>query len=284
MWTGARVGAVARRNGALVLETARGPVEARFLINCAGLQSDRVARMCGVEPGVTIVPFRGEYYEVIPGRQSLVRNLVYPVPDPRFPFLGVHFTRMIKGGVECGPNAVLAFRREGYGRTSFSARDSAEMFRYPGFWRMASKYWPMATAEMYRSFSKRAFVHALQGLVPELRDEDVHRGGSGVRAQALDPGGTAAGRLPHRRGRADGARAQRPVPGRDRLHQHRPVDRGHGPAVLPLIPSGGFSLSARGRPQDPKFLPKAFSGFRFRIGLFPGPPTYNLSEEEDRYA
>jgi (S)-2-hydroxyglutarate dehydrogenase len=173
-----------------VIETARGPVEARFLINCAGLQSDRVARLCGVDPGVTIVPFRGEYYEIVPERQSLVRHLVYPVPDPRFPFLGVHFTRMIGGGVEAGPNAVLAFRREGYTRTSFSLRDSLAMAAYPGFWRMAARYWPMAIGEWHRSFSTRAFVKALQALVPDLRIEDVHPGGAGVRAQALDPKGS----------------------------------------------------------------------------------------------
>jgi (S)-2-hydroxyglutarate dehydrogenase len=189
VWTGARVSSVARRDGRLALETTRGPVEARSLINCAGLQSDRVARLCGVEPGVTIVPFRGEYYELVPGRRSLVRNLIYPVPDPRFPFLGVHFTRMIAGGVEAGPNAVLAFRREGYTRTSVSARDSLEMFGYPGFWRMAAKYWTMAVGEWYRSFSRRAFVKALQALVPDLRAEDVTPGGAGVRAQALDPRG-----------------------------------------------------------------------------------------------
>ncbi len=189
VWTSARVSRVTSNNGGLVLETLQGPVEARALINCAGLQSDRVARMCGVEPGVQIVPFRGEYYELVPERQKLVRNLIYPVPDPRFPFLGVHFTRMIAGGVEAGPNAVLAFKREGYTRTSFSASDSAEMFTYPGFWRMAARYWPMAIGEWHRSFSKRAFVKALRGLVPELRGEDVHRSGAGVRAQALDPHG-----------------------------------------------------------------------------------------------
>jgi len=189
VWTAARVTGVERRDGRLILETTRGTVESRALINCAGLQSDRVARLCGVEPGVKIVPFRGEYYELVPGRQSLVRNLIYPVPDPRFPFLGVHFTRMIKGGVEAGPNAVLAFRREGYTRTSFSARDSLEMFAYKGFWKMAAKYWGMAVGEWHRSFSKRAFVRALQGLIPELRGEDVHPGGAGVRAQALDPDG-----------------------------------------------------------------------------------------------
>jgi L-2-hydroxyglutarate oxidase len=189
VWTGARVSGVERRNGRLILETTKGTVDARALINCAGLQSDRVARLCGVEPGVKIVPFRGEYYELVPERHSLVRNLIYPVPDPRFPFLGVHFTRMIKGGVEAGPNAVLAFRREGYRRTSFSARDCIEMFSYPGFWKMAARYWTMAVGEWHRSFSQRAFVRALQALVPELRERDVRRSGAGVRAQALDPQG-----------------------------------------------------------------------------------------------
>lgn len=189
VWTGARVSSVTRRNGSLVLDTTKGAVESRTLINCAGLQSDRVARLCGVEPGVKIVPFRGEYYELVPERQSLVRNLIYPVPDPRFPFLGVHFTRMIRGGIEAGPNAVLAFRREGYRRNSFSIRDSLEMFAYMGFWKMAAKYWLMAVGEWHRSFSKRAFVKALQGLIPELRDEDVYPSGAGVRAQALDPQG-----------------------------------------------------------------------------------------------
>jgi (S)-2-hydroxyglutarate dehydrogenase len=187
--TGARVLSVARRNGLVVLETAGGAVEAKALINCAGLQSDRVARLCGVEPGVKIIPFRGEYYELVKERQSLVRNLIYPVPDPRFPFLGVHFTRMVKGGIEAGPNAVLAFRREGYARTSFSAKDSLEMLGYGGFWRMAAKYWRMGMEEMYRSASKKAFVKALRGLIPELGDEDVHPSGAGVRAQALDAQG-----------------------------------------------------------------------------------------------
>jgi (S)-2-hydroxyglutarate dehydrogenase len=187
--TGSRVTAVRRQTGGLVLETSAGEVEARGLINCGGLQSDRVARLCGVEPGVKIIPFRGEYYELVKERESLVRNLIYPVPDPRFPFLGVHFTRMVKGGVEAGPNAVLAFRREGYTRTSFSLRDSLEMLAFPGFWRMAGKYWRMGMEEMYRSASKKAFVRALQGLVPALRDGDVHQSGAGVRAQALDADG-----------------------------------------------------------------------------------------------
>jgi (S)-2-hydroxyglutarate dehydrogenase len=189
VWTGARVTRVVRQAASLAIETARGAVEARALINCAGLQSDRVARLCGVEPGVTIVPFRGEYYELVPERRSLVRNLIYPVPDPRFPFLGVHFTRMIGGGVEAGPNAVLALRREGYRWSSFSARDVAELLAYPGFWPMAGRYWRMGVGEMRRSFSRRAFVAALRTLIPELCDRDVHRGGAGVRAQALDRAG-----------------------------------------------------------------------------------------------
>jgi len=187
--TGARVKGVAREPGGLVLQTAGGEVRARALINCAGLHSDRVARMAGVEPGLTIVPFRGEYYKLVPARHHLVRNLIYPVPDPRFPFLGVHFTRMIHGGVEAGPNAVLAFKREGYRRSSFSLGDSAELLRYPGFWRMAFRYWRKGMGEMYRSASTRAFVRALQRLIPELTEADVEPGGAGVRAQALEPDG-----------------------------------------------------------------------------------------------
>ena len=173
----------------LVLVTTRGAIGCRNLINCAGLQSDRVARLCGVEPGLQIVPFRGEYYEVVPERRHLVRNLIYPVPDPRFPFLGVHFTRTVHGMIEAGPNAVLALRREGYSRFSFSLGDVAQMLAYAGFWRMAWKFAGTGMAEMYRSFSKRAFHHALQRLVPELRREDIRRAGAGVRAQALEPSG-----------------------------------------------------------------------------------------------
>jgi L-2-hydroxyglutarate oxidase len=185
----AKVKGIRRIEAELGLTTTIGDVTARNLVNCAGLQSDRVARMCGVDPGVQIIPFRGEYYDLVPARWSLVRNLIYPVPDPRFPFLGVHFTRMIKGGVEAGPNAVLAFRREGYTRTSFRARDVLQMLGYRGFWRMARKYYDMGFAEMYRSLSKGAFLRALQRLIPELRAEDIHRAGAGVRAQAVDRAG-----------------------------------------------------------------------------------------------
>ncbi len=176
----------------LVLETARGAVRCAALVNCAGLHSDRVARLCGVEPGVQIVPFRGEYYALRPEKRHLVRNLIYPVPDPRFPFLGVHFTRMIRGGVEAGPNAVLALKREGYSRAGVSVRDLRELAAWPGFWRMAGRHWRMGLAESWRSFSSRAFVAALQRLVPAIRRADVVRAGAGVRAQALEPDGTLA--------------------------------------------------------------------------------------------
>jgi L-2-hydroxyglutarate oxidase len=187
--TNARVRAVRRTADGLVLETTRRDVQCRALVNCGGLQSDRIARMCGVDPKLRIVPFRGDYYELAPERRSLVRNLLYPVPDPEFPFLGVHFTRMIGGGVEAGPNAVLALRREGYGRWSFSPRDALAVASYRGFWRMARRHWRSGIGEVYRSLSTRAFVAALRKLVPELQIADVRRAGAGVRAQALDPSG-----------------------------------------------------------------------------------------------
>jgi len=187
--TGARVQGVLRRSDELVLETTRGEIHARFLINCSGLQADRMARMCGVEPRLRIIPFRGEYYELAPERCFLVRNLIYPVPDPRFPFLGVHFTRKIHGGVEAGPNAVLALKREGYERGSFSLTDVVEIVSYRGFWHMVGSYWRTGLGEMYRSFSTRGFLKALQRLIPELRVKDIHRAGAGVRAQAVEPTG-----------------------------------------------------------------------------------------------
>jgi L-2-hydroxyglutarate oxidase len=186
VWTDANVAAVRRDGAGLVLETARGPVACSAVVNCGGLQSDRVARLCGVTPDVRIVPFRGEYYTLSPGRSNLVRNLVYPVPDPRFPFLGVHFTRMIGGGVEAGPNAVLSLARHGYRRTSFSLRDACSTGSYIGFWRMARKFWKTGFGEFHRSFSKRAFLSALRRLIPELELDDLRPGGAGVRAQALD--------------------------------------------------------------------------------------------------
>ncbi len=189
---GAKVNAIHNQGGEFTIETSCCEVKAHNLINCAGLYSDRIARMAGVNPGLQILPFRGEYYELVPEKQYLVHNLLYPVPDTRFPFLGVHFTRMIHGGVEAGPNAVLAFKREGYKMFDISIPDMLEYGTYIGFWRMAMKYWQMGFGEMYRSFNKRAFVHALQKLIPELQYEDIQRSGSGVRAQALEPNGTLA--------------------------------------------------------------------------------------------
>jgi L-2-hydroxyglutarate oxidase len=188
--TGTQVHGCRRYTDELVLETSRGAVRCRYLVNCAGLHADDVARWCGIDPQLQIIPFRGEYYEVIPERQFLVKNLIYPVPDPRFPFLGVHFTRMIHGGIEAGPNAVLAFKREGYRWEDISAKDTLKMLSYAGFWRMVSKYWKMGVGEMYRSISQEAFVKALQKLIPELRLQDVQRAGSGVRAQAVAPDGS----------------------------------------------------------------------------------------------
>jgi (S)-2-hydroxyglutarate dehydrogenase len=185
----ARVCAVRRTSGALVLETRLGEVRASHLINCGGLHADRVARMCGLDPGLLIIPFRGEYYELVPERQFLVKNLIYPVPDPRFPFLGVHFTRMINGGIEAGPNAVLALKREGYSWSSISLRDLWQMATYKGFWKMAGKYWKMGLSEFQRSLSKVAFHRALARLIPALRIEDIQPAGAGVRAQALEPSG-----------------------------------------------------------------------------------------------
>ena len=172
-----------------ILETSRGALAARLMINCAGLHSDRVAKSAGAKPGARIVPFRGEYYELKAERRQLVRNLIYPVPDPQFPFLGVHFTRMIDGSVHAGPNAVLSLKREGYYRTSFDLRDFLDTMTYSGFWRMAAKHARSGLEEMHRSFSKKAFVRSLQKLIPEIREEDLVPGEAGVRAQALRPDG-----------------------------------------------------------------------------------------------
>lgn len=171
------------------IRTTGGDHEADFLINCAGLHCDRVSRMAGNRDATKIVPFRGEYYKIRPERQHLVRNLIYPVPDPKFPFLGVHFTRLIYGGVEAGPNAVLAFAREGYRHTDFSLRDMVETLTYRGFWRFFLRYPTMCWSEFRRSFSRALFCKSLQRLVPELQLDDLAPGGAGVRAQALSPAG-----------------------------------------------------------------------------------------------
>jgi len=187
--TGTTALGLLRRGTEIMVETTKGAFAARSVINCAGLHSDRIARLAGAQTDSIIVPFRGEYYEIVPERQDLVKGLIYPVPDPKFPFLGVHFTRRIGGGVEAGPNAVLAFRREGYRKTDFSFADTMTTFSFPGFWRMAAKYWRSGLDEFYRSLSKRAFVRALQRLVPEIQESDLRPGGAGVRAQALDRNG-----------------------------------------------------------------------------------------------
>ena len=187
--TGHAVRGARRDGGALVVRTSAGEVRARVLVGCAGLHADRVARACGVEPGVRIVPFRGEYHLIAPPRRGLVRHLIYPAPDPRFPFLGVHFTRRVGGDVEAGPNAVLALARHGYAWTNVSARDLAETLAWPGFWRLASRHAGHALGEVRRSLDRHAFATALRRLVPELRDDDLSPARAGVRAQALSRDG-----------------------------------------------------------------------------------------------
>ncbi|MFQ4135644.1 L-2-hydroxyglutarate oxidase [Nodosilinea sp. PGN35] len=169
----------------VVLETNKGTIKAKFLINCAGLFSDRVAQMANLKPSAKIVPFRGEYYELVPEKRHMVNTLIYPVPNPSFPFLGVHFTKMIDGSVHAGPNAVLSLKREGYKKTDFDLKDFAEVMAYPGFWKLASKHADEGIREIVRSFSKAAFVKSLQRLIPEVRSEDVVPTHAGVRAQAL---------------------------------------------------------------------------------------------------
>lgn len=183
--TATEVRGLVHRDGETSVETNRGAFAARYAINCAGLHSDRISRLSGQKPEVAIIPFRGEYYDLVPEKEYLVKSLIYPVPDPRFPFLGVHFTQRIHVGVDAGPNAVLAFKREGYRRTDFSMQDMAGTLGYPGFWRMAGKYWRYGAGEFYRSLSKQAFVRALQRLVPEVGSSDLVADGSGVRAQAV---------------------------------------------------------------------------------------------------
>ena len=187
--TGALATAVRKFDDRVVVETAKGEFSGQVLVNCAGLYSDRVARLTGQPPPAKIVPFRGEYYDLKPEADHLCRNLIYPVPDPSFPFLGVHFTRMIDGGVECGPNAVLAFAREGYRKFDVNLRDLGESLTYGGFLRLAFRYWRTGIGEMWRSFSKAAFTRALQRLIPEIRSDMLVTGRSGVRAQALAPEG-----------------------------------------------------------------------------------------------
>ena len=187
---GARLFHLERRGQTIVASTPRGEFEAGALVNCAGLFADRIAELDGLAPRARIVPFRGEYWELRPEAQRLCRNLIYPVPDPSFPFLGVHFTRLVAGGVECGPNAVLAFAREGYTRSTVVWPDLSDALSFPGFWRLAQRHWRAGMGELQRSFSKGAFTRALQRLMPELAESDLLPAQAGVRAQALTPEGT----------------------------------------------------------------------------------------------
>ncbi len=187
--TECRVLGVTRTGEGVIVETSRGELRARCVVNCAGLHSDRIAALSGRPPDVRIIPFRGEYYELVEARRSLVSHLIYPVPDPAFPFLGVHFTRMIGGGMEAGPNAVLSLKREGYKRTSFSPGDAWSTVTFPGFWRMAQRHWSTGLGEVWRSWNRAAFVRSLQKLVPEITDRDLVEAGAGVRAQAVETSG-----------------------------------------------------------------------------------------------
>lgn len=187
--TNARVTALLTSGEGWVAETSAGEFEASFLINCAGLHCDRVAELAGERRDMRILPFRGEYYKIKSERSHLVRNLIYPVPDPQFPFLGVHFTRLIHGGIEAGPNAVLAFAREGYRKTDLNVRDFVDALTYRGFWRFLRRYPSMAWFELRRSFSRELFCRSLQRLVPEIQPGDLAEGGSGVRAQLIAPEG-----------------------------------------------------------------------------------------------
>lgn len=186
---GEEVRTIHRRNGDLEVETAGDRFHAKYLINCAGLQSDRVAESSGISTPIQIVPFRGEYYRLRPHAEHMVNGLIYPIPDPDFPFLGVHFTRMVLGGVECGPNAVLAFKREGYRRTSFDLEDTIETVNFPGFWKLATRHWRKGVDELYRSFSKKAFVRGLRKLLPSIQAKDLEPAPAGVRAMAMRPNG-----------------------------------------------------------------------------------------------
>ncbi len=188
--TRAKVHGIHQNNDRVIVESSAATVETRYVVNCAGLYCDRVTKLSGQRPAAKIVPFRGEYYDLKPEAHHLCRNLIYPVPDPKFPFLGVHFTRMIHGGVECGPNAVLAFAREGYRKSDVNLRDLFESLTYGGFVRMTFRHWKMGLGEIWRSISKPAFVKALQRLLPEIRSEHLTPAPAGVRAQALLPDGS----------------------------------------------------------------------------------------------
>ena len=189
LFTDTRVTEIVERDGGHYLETSKGEVRATNVINCAGLQADVVARKMGLDVGVRIIPFRGEFFSLRPERAGLVNGLIYPVPDPTLPFLGVHFTKRVDGSVEAGPNAVLAYAREGYRKTDISPGELMGTLTYPGFWRMSMTHWKSGIQEVYRSWVKTSFVRSLRRLVPEIRKEDLHEPSAGVRAQAVSRGG-----------------------------------------------------------------------------------------------
>jgi (S)-2-hydroxyglutarate dehydrogenase len=189
IYASAPVQKITNSSDSLTIETSRGTLRARHIINCAGLYADKVAEMMGEQTDVRIIPFRGEYYTLRLESQHLVKGLIYPAPDPRFPFLGVHYTRNIHGQVEAGPNAVLALAREGYRKSDVDLVESWEAVTFPGFWKMSMQHWKTGVAEFHRSYSKKVFVHDLQRLLPEIRSEDLSPGGAGVRAQAVSRSG-----------------------------------------------------------------------------------------------
>jgi len=184
-----KVDSIHQSGNSLKVKAGTESFETNFLISCSGLQSDLVAKSAGISSPVHIVPFRGEYYELVPEAENLVKGLIYPLPNPEFPFLGVHFTRMATGGVECGPNAVFAFEREGYDKLSFNLSDTIDTFNFPGFWKLAGKHWRMGLDEMYRSLSKEAFLKNLKKLIPSIKKEHLTGSPSGIRAMALQPNG-----------------------------------------------------------------------------------------------
>ncbi len=187
--TGSELKSISEKDGQIYLETTGGTITAKKILNCAGLHADRVAKMMGVDMGVKIIPFRGEYFSLIPEKADMVKGLIYPVPNPNLPFLGVHFTRRVNGSVEAGPNAVLAFAREGYKKTKINFGDAFETLTYSGFIKMSLKYWSVGMKEQYRSLVKGSFVKSLQTLIPEITGKDLYSPGAGVRAQAVDKNG-----------------------------------------------------------------------------------------------
>ena len=189
IYTGASVHGISGSEGSYRVHTSRGDLQAKHIVNCAGLYADRIAEMMGEQTDVRIIPFRGEYYTLRRESQYLVNGLIYPVPDPRFPFLGVHYTRNIHGQVEAGPNAVLALAREGYQKKDLDLGESLATVTFPGFWKMTMKHWKTGIGELHRSYSKGVFVHDLQRLIPEIQSQDLEPGGSGVRAQAVSRSG-----------------------------------------------------------------------------------------------